>query len=95
VRCGANTIITDSDWHTDDPRSGQDAPVILERNVWLGINVTVLKGVTVGENSVVGAGSLVTHSIPANVVAAGVPARVIRPVTSIKTPSAISPRFGR
>jgi acetyltransferase-like isoleucine patch superfamily enzyme len=78
VRCGANTLINDTDWHTDDPRTGTDAPVEISDNVWLGVNVTVLKGVTIGEGTMVGAGSLVTTSLPANVVAAGVPARVIR-----------------
>ena len=78
VRCGANTLITDTDWHTDDPRTGPDAPVKIEKGVWLGVNVTVFKGVTIGENTLVAAGSLVTHSLPANVVAAGVPAKVIK-----------------
>ena len=80
VRCGANTLITDTDWHTDDPRTGPDAPVTIGRNVWLGVNVTVLKGVTIGENTVVAAGSIVTDSLPANVVAGGVPAKVLRQI---------------
>ena len=78
VRCGANTLITDTDWHTDDPRTGPDAPVTIGKGVWLGVNVTVLKGVTIGENTLVAAGSLVTHSLPANVVAGGVPAKVLK-----------------
>jgi len=78
VRCGANTAITDTDWHRDDPRTGPDAPVMIEKGVWLGINVTVLKGVTIGENTFVAAGSIVTRSLPANVVAGGVPAKVLR-----------------
>lgn len=77
VRCGANTLITDTDWHTDDPRTGPDAAVTIEKGVWLGVNVTVLKGVTIGENTLVAAGSLVTRSLPANVLAAGMPAKVI------------------
>lgn len=77
VRCGANTLITDTDWHQDDPRTQADAPVIIGNHVWLGINVTVLKGVTIGDNTLVGAGSLVTRSLPANVIAAGVPAKMI------------------
>lgn len=77
VRCGANTLITDSDWHLDDPRSSTPRPVIIEDNVWLGVNVIVLKGVTIGENSVIGAGSIVTRNIPANVIAAGNPCKVI------------------
>src|SRR5665647_1186465 len=63
VRCGANTLITDTDWHTDDPRTGPDAPVTIEKGVWLGVNVTVLKGVTIGENTLVAAGSVVSKSL--------------------------------
>lgn len=80
VRCGANTLIYDTDAHSDDPRSGPDAPVVIGDNVWLGVNVTVLKGVTIGEGTLVGAGSLVTKSLPAHVVAAGIPAKIIRPL---------------
>ncbi|HET6365180.1 MAG TPA: acyltransferase [Nitrospirota bacterium] len=80
VQCGANTLITDTDWHTEDPRTGPDAPVTIEKGVWLGVNVTVLKGVTIGENTLVAAGSLVTHSLPANVVAGGVPAKVLKQI---------------
>lgn len=78
VRCGANVLITDSDAHTDDPRSGKNAPVVIEDNVWVGMNVMVLKGVHIGQNSLIGAGSVVTKDIPANVVAAGVPCKVIK-----------------
>jgi acetyltransferase-like isoleucine patch superfamily enzyme len=77
VRCGANTLITDSDWHPDDPRVGPSKPVTIGNNVWLGINVVVLKGVEIGENSVIGANSLVTKNIPANVIAAGNPCKEI------------------
>lgn len=54
------------------------APIVLEDNVWLGGNVTVLPGVTIGANTVVGAGSVVTRDLPPNVVAAGNPARILR-----------------
>jgi acetyltransferase-like isoleucine patch superfamily enzyme len=80
VRCGANTLITDTDWHTDDPRSSPDAPVVIENGVWLGVNVIVLKGVTIGENTFVAAGSIVAKSLPSNVIAAGSPAKVIRSI---------------
>lgn len=80
VMCGANTLITDTDWHTDDPRSRPDAAVIIESGVWLGVNVTVLKGVTIGENTLVAAGSTVVHSLPANVAAGGVPAKVLKKI---------------
>jgi len=78
VRCGANTLITDTDWHADDPRTSQNAPVIIEKGVWLGVNVMVLKGISIGENTVVAAGSIVTQSLPANVVAGGIPAKPIK-----------------
>ncbi len=55
-------------------------PVHIGRNCWLGAGVTVLPGVTIGDNSVIGAGSLVTRDIPANVVAYGVPAKVVREI---------------
>ena len=77
VRCGANTLITDSDWHPDDTRVGQPADVIIGDNVWLGVNVVVLKGVEIGANTVIGANSLVVKNIPANVIAAGNPCKVI------------------
>lgn len=80
VRCGANTLITDSDWHNDDPRSGKEKAVFIEDNVWLGEGVKVLKGVTIGRNSLIGAGSVVTKDIPANVIAAGNPCKVLKTV---------------
>lgn len=55
-------------------------PIVLEDNVWLGGGVIVLPGVGIGENSVVGAGSVVTRDVPPNVVAVGNPARVVRPL---------------
>ena len=78
VRCGANTLITDSDWHLSDSRVGAPKPVEIGDNVWLGVNVMVLKGVHIGENSVIGAGSVVVGDIPANTIAAGNPCRVIK-----------------
>lgn len=80
VRCGANTLITDSDWHSDDPRVGENKPVVIDDNVWLGYGVKVLKGVHIGENSLIGAGSIVTKDVPANVVAAGNPCKVIKAI---------------
>ena len=82
VRCGANTLITDSDWHLDDTRSAIPKPIIIGDNVWLGVNVTVMKGVTIGNNSIIGAGSVVTKSIPDNVIAAGNPCKVIKEIIS-------------
>lgn len=56
-------------------------PVAIGDRVWLGGNVTILPGVTIGENSIIGAGSVVPKDIPANVIAAGNPCRVIREIT--------------
>lgn len=56
------------------------APVRIEDNVWIGGNVMICAGVTIGENSVIGAGSVVIHDIPANCVASGNPCRVIREI---------------
>ncbi|OPY11912.1 MAG: putative acetyltransferase [Syntrophus sp. PtaB.Bin138] len=78
VRCGANTTITDTDAHTDDARVNAPEQVIIKDGAWLGMNTVVLKGVIIGEGTLVGAKSLVTKSLPDHVIAAGVPARVIR-----------------
>lgn len=86
VRCGANTLITDSDWHGDDPRSGAPRPIHIEDNVWLGVNSVILKGVTIGRNTVIGANSVVTKNIPANVIAAGNPCKVIRELKEDELP---------
>jgi maltose O-acetyltransferase len=56
------------------------APIVLEDNVWLGGGVVVCPGVTIGANTVVGAGSVVTRDLPADVVAVGNPARVVRSI---------------
>lgn len=56
-------------------------PVIIGNDVWLSANVTVCGGVSIGDGCVIGAGSVVTHDIPANTLAAGVPCRVIREIT--------------
>lgn len=55
-------------------------PITIADNVWLGGGVTVLPGVTIGENTVVGAGAVVTRDLPANVVAVGNPARIVREI---------------
>lgn len=56
-------------------------PITVGNNVWIGAHSTVLAGVTIGDNAVIGAGSVVTRDIPANVVAVGVPCRVMREIT--------------
>ena len=79
---GDLVTIMDSDFHRLDPAqrwqgSDPSAPVRLGRNVWLGSRVVVLKGVSIGDNTVVAAGAVVSKSLPPNVVAVGVPARVM------------------
>ena len=70
--------------HPIDPAHRQDGmysfPITIGDNVWLGGNVMVLPGVTIGKNSVIGAGSVVTKDIPANVVAFGSPCKVYREI---------------
>jgi acetyltransferase-like isoleucine patch superfamily enzyme len=54
------------------------APVVIEDNVWIGTGVRILPGVTIGANTIVGAGSVVNRSLPSGVVAAGVPVKVLK-----------------
>jgi acetyltransferase-like isoleucine patch superfamily enzyme len=79
---GTYVIIMDNNFHRLEPERRHERPesipVCLEDNVWLGARVIVLPGVTIGHGSVVGAGSVVTKDIPPRVVAAGMPARVIK-----------------
>lgn len=60
-----------------------DAPIVLEEDVWLGVNVVVLKGITIGRGAVVGAGAIVTKSIPSYEIWAGIPAKKVGQRTSL------------
>jgi len=74
-------LIYDTDWHNLDGQDGSEipaAPTRIGRGAWLGARVTVLKGVTIGDNTVVAANSVVTRDLPDGVLAAGNPARVVR-----------------
>ena len=82
VLVGANVIITDFDWHSDRSNTSPQ-PVVIKDNVWIGVNSTILKGVNIGENSVIGANSLVVKDIPANVIAGGNPCKVLK---TLRTP---------
>lgn len=74
-----NVSITDSDSHYIGGRKeDMMSPVIIGNHVWIGKNVTVLKGVHIGDGAIVGAGSVVVKDIPANCLAVGNPARVIK-----------------
>ncbi|MBM7563618.1 acyltransferase [Paenibacillus sacheonensis] len=80
VKIGPRTSILDSTYHqldaSDSP--GASKPIVIRNNVWIGTRCTILPGVTIGENSVVAAGSIVNKDVPRNVLVAGTPARVIR-----------------
>lgn len=85
VLVGANSTITDTDFHPLHPAerrrdilAGRQAAVIIRDDVFIGMNCLILKGVTLGEGSVVGAGSVVTRDVPPGVIVAGNPARVVR-----------------
>lgn len=73
----------------EDRSTTYPAPIVLKKNVWVGSNATILSGVTIGENAIVGAGSVVTKDVPDNAIVGGVPAKVIKyiqlPVTPITT----------
>ena len=82
VLIGHNAVLATIN-HMEDPEKRANMifqPIHIEKNVWLGANVTVLPGVTIGEGSVIAAGAVVTKDVPANMIAAGVPAKVIRKV---------------
>ena len=78
---GHRSTVTDCDWHGVYDRTdvhGRTKPVTIGDNVWLGDGAFVGKGVTIGDNSVIGARAVVTSDIPANAIAAGNPAQVVR-----------------
>ena len=77
-------VLRDSDNHTIQDRdtaldsSPKTAPIVVGDHVWIGMNVTVLKGVTIGEGAIVAAGSVVNKDVPPHCLVGGVPARVIK-----------------
>lgn len=79
---GVTITTTEHDYsHTD--KSETFNKVIIGTRAWIGANATILPGVTIGENTVVGAGSIVSKDLPPNVVAVGVPARVIKEINGL------------
>lgn len=86
---GKVTILTHSD-PTEPlreilgPSSRVFSQVTIKRGAWITINVTILPGVTIGENSIIATGSVVTKDIPPGVIAGGMPAKVLRKITDIE-----------
>lgn len=90
VTIGGNTVIYDTDFHSLDPfiRSNKSldklnagfGKVTIEDNVFIGAHTTILKGVTIGKNSIIGAGSVITKNIPSNEIWAGNPAKSIKKI---------------
>ena len=90
VTIGGNVVIYDTDFHSLNKEHRQNmavdmqntkcAPVIIEKDAFIGAHSTILKGVTIGEGAIVGAGSVVTKSIPKNEIWAGNPAKFIKSV---------------
>ena len=76
----SGVYITDADWHGiyDRASFGRALPVSISDNVWIGDRAMICKGVSIGDNSIIGAGSVVVNPVPANAIAAGNPARVLR-----------------
>jgi galactoside O-acetyltransferase len=70
-----NNTVVNKDWS-----NVKSAPIIIKPKVWIGMNALILKGVTIGEGAVIGAGSVVTKDVPAWTVVAGNPAMVVRQI---------------
>ena len=69
--------------HLTDPKKRRGlwvAPIVIKKNAWIGANATILPGVTVGENAIVAADATVTKDVPANVVVAGTPAKIVKTI---------------
>ena len=79
VAISENVTIWDSDVHSIDGKEQlMTQPITIGNKVWIGTNVTILKGVTIGDGAIIAAGSVVSKDVPANCLAAGVPAKVVR-----------------
>ena len=80
VRIAANVQLISNNHDLDNRDIITCKPVRICRNAWIGAGATILPGVTIGENAVVGAASVVTHDVPADTMVAGNPARIIRKI---------------
>lgn len=88
VLIGHNFFICDSDFHSLKPSDRTNgnydtAPVCIEDNVFIGANTTILKGVTIGENAVIAAGSVVTSDVPKDTIFGGIPAKFLKNLSSM------------
>jgi len=103
VMCGANVTISDTDWHPIDWRERAAgvtattpiAPVSIDDDAWIGMGALVLKGVSIGARTIVGAGSIVSRPLPADVIAAGAPAKVIRKLARSDHPEEVALQYAR
>ena len=80
MQIGPNVTIATDNHDLKDRMVLSCKPVVIKDNVWIGACVTIMPGVTIGENAVIGGGAVVTKDVPANTIAAGVPAKVIREI---------------
>lgn len=80
VMIAANVQLISNNHDLEDRMVITCKPVVIRRNAWIGAGATILPGVEIGENAVVGAASVVTRDVPANVIVAGNPARLIRKI---------------
>lgn len=78
VALATDLTLLDSDHHSVNGKPVHSAPIVIEDHVWIGTRVTILKGVTVGEGSIIAAGSVVTKDVPPHSLAMGVPAKVVK-----------------
>lgn len=78
VVISSGVTLRDSDNHSINGNNIISAPIVIEDHVWIGLNVTVLKGVRIGSGTVVAAGAVVTSDVPPNSLVGGVPAKVIK-----------------
>lgn len=95
VKIGGNTVIYDSDFHSlnfndrcaipENKENIKCKPVHIKRNAFIGAHTTILKGVVIGENSIIGAGSIVRYSVPCNEIWAGNPAIFIKKIIDIES----------